>query len=95
LENGVIHTCWIDSQEERLKVKEENNPIIKKSRRDSVKKFGIEFYDNENSEVEKSNQSPAKYRNQLREVNYYNELYENHKKQNEGSKKTRRNPLLT
>jgi hypothetical protein len=56
-------------------LKEEHSPIVKKSRRDSVKKFGVEFYDHENHEIVKSNQSPGKYRNQLKEVNYYNELY--------------------
>jgi hypothetical protein len=35
----TIKTCWVDSQDEKKKMKEEpNSPLVKKSRRDSAKK---------------------------------------------------------
>ena len=75
LANKFTAICWADSQEERARAKEEHSPVMKKSRRDSVKKFGVEFNENSSIEAEKSCQSPGKYRNQLREANYYNNLY--------------------
>ncbi len=48
IEKMYIHTCWIDSQEERLRSREDHSPVVKKSRRDSVKKFGVDFCDSEN-----------------------------------------------
>jgi hypothetical protein len=41
IEKKYIYTCWADSQEERLRNKEEFSPAVKKSRRDSAKKFGV------------------------------------------------------
>lgn len=60
-----------------------------------MKKLGAESHDSENNETNTCSESSSKYRNKLREVNYYNNLYENHKKQNDNSKKAKRNPLLT
>lgn len=48
--------------------------------------------ENESSHALKS---PCKYRNQLKEVNYYNSLYDNQRRELNNSKKARRNPLLT
>lgn len=41
------------------------------------------------------NHSPGKYRAQLKEVAYYNFLYDSHRKDLNFKKKTHKNPLLT
>lgn len=89
-------TCWVDSQEERTKIREDSIcSLIKKSRRDSAKK-GLNWLLGEDKEDADSlgNKSPGKYRTQLKEVGYYNSLYDRQQNDVFGIKKTRKNPLL-
>lgn len=96
--SNEVYICWIDSQEEKIKTKEDSNncSLMKKSRRDSAKKGMNWLLAGEDKEDENSlcQKSPGKYRTQLKEVGYYNSLYDRQQKDMFGKKKMRKNPLL-
>ena len=90
LEEARYMRYWNDSQEDRGE-KANEIPSNVKSRRDSAKRSGDETVsESESKQIEK-----RKYRNHLKEVNYYNNLYETAEREATVKKKMKKNALLS